>query len=442
MSEATMAPTAESEKIDINIHHVTRIEGHANIRLSASKGRVERVEWQVPEAPRFFEAMVRGRRWDEVQTVTCRICGICSMSHSLASLQAVEDAMEIPVSEQTKKLRLLGMYGEQIESHFLHVGYLVAPDLVGVKSVVPLVDSHPEVVKAVVHMHKLGNTIMEVIGGRRTHPMAMRPGGFGRLPAERELRDLKESIEESWPAAQLVADTVLALADRVPAFERATEYIALVAPDRYPFLHGSIGSTDTTQQVPIQQYKSVVNEYVSPQSTAKWAKWHRDAYMVGALARYQLNCEQLMPKAATVARAFQLERGLCNPYLNSVAQVIEAVHVMEHAQVVLDEVLTAGITPETPRVRPKAGWGVGAVEAPRGILFHNYAFDEDGICTAANLVIPTNQNHGNIQKDLEALAPQIIDRPQEEIRLLLEMLARAYDPCVSCSTHFVDVEFV
>ena len=159
MSEVTMAPTAESAKIDINVHHVTRVEGHGNIRLlRAADGKIEKVEWQVPEAPRFFEAMVRGRRCDEVQTVTCRICGICSMAHSLASLKAVEDAMGIPVSEQTKKLRLLGMYGEQIESHVLHVGYLVAPDLCGREVGGPAGGSHPDVVKAVVRLHKLGNT--------------------------------------------------------------------------------------------------------------------------------------------------------------------------------------------------------------------------------------------------------------------------------------------
>jgi len=435
MSEVT-------SNVEINVHHVTRVEGHGNIRLRIRDGKVEQLEWQVPEAPRFFEAMVCGRKWDEVQAVTCRICGICSVSHSLAALKAIEDALDIAISEQTDRLRLLAMYGEQIESHFLHVGYLVAPDLAGVKSVLPLAASHPEVVRAVIRCHKLGNTIMEVLGGRRTHPMAMRPGGFGKLPTEGDLRALRDGIEQTWPDAKLVVDTVLSLAGKLPAFERPTEYIALVEPGRYPFNHGSIGSTDTKQPVPVQEYKSVVNEHVVAQSTAKWAKWHRDSYMVGALARYKLNHKELLPKAVETARAFGLTPKACNPFLNSVAQAVEAVQVMEHSLVVLDELLTTGIEPEKPQVKPKAGWGVGAVEAPRGILFHNYTFDERGICTAANLVIPTNQNHANIQKDMEALVPQIMDRPQDEIRLLLEMLVRAYDPCISCSTHYLDVEFI
>lgn len=358
MSEA---PTA----VDINVHHVTRIEGHANIRVRATDGKIEQVEWQVPEAPRFFEAMVRGRRWDEVQTVTSRICGICSMAHSLASLKAVEDAMEIRVSEQTDKLRLVGLYGEQVESHFLHVGYLVAPDLCGVPSVVPLAGSHPEVVKAIIRLHKLGNDIMEVIGGRRTHPVALRPGGFGRLPTEAQLRDLKDALAGAWGDAKLVIDTLLSLAGAIPAFDRPTEYIALVEPDLYTFHHGAIGSTDTTRPVPVQQFKSVTNEYVSPQSTAKWAKWHRDSYAVGALARFNLNFEYLLPQAAQTAQAFGLSRGVCNPFMNSIAQVVEAVQVMEHTAMLLDGLLTTGLKAEVPHVKPKAGWGVGAVEAPR-----------------------------------------------------------------------------
>jgi len=186
----------------------------------------------------------------------------------------------------------------------------------------------------------------------------------------------------------------------------------------------------------------VANEYVTGQSTAKWAKWHRDSYAVGALARYNLNADHLLPLAKKTAKAFDLKKGCCNPYMNSVAQVIESVQVVEHSLQLIDELLTAGIKYETLHVKPKAGMGVGAVEAPRGVLFHRYAFDDDGRCVSANCCIPTNQNHGNIQKDFEALVPQIMDRSQDEIRQMLEMLVRAYDPCISCSTHFLDVEFV
>ncbi len=430
------------DTVDINVHHVTRLEGHGNIVVKASDGTIEKIEWQVPEAPRFFEAMVRGRSYMDIQTITSRICGICSVTHSLAATKAVEDAMGIRVSAQADKLRVLLHYGEQVESHVLHVGYLVAPDLLGQKSVVPLVASHPDAVLAIIRLHRLGNEWMELLGGRMTHPVTLRPGGLGKLPTEEELRGLKAKIEERIPDLKAVAAVVLSLADKLPAFDRDTEYISLVDDGDYTFYHGGIGSTDTDEVVPVQEFERVVNEYVSPQSTAKWARWHRDSYAVGALARFNLNADGLLPLAKSVAEQFGLKKGCCNPYMNSIAQLVETVQVIEHSLQLIDELLTAGIKEEKLKVKPKAGEGAGGVEAPRGILFHRYAFDHDGNCTGANLTIPTNQNHANIQKDFEALVPQIMDRSQDEMRLLMEMLVRSYDPCISCSTHYLDVKFV
>jgi len=428
--------------IDVSVHHITRVEGHGNIVVRAEDGKIEKVEWQVPEAPRFFEAMVRGRSYEDIQTIVSRICGICSCTHSLAAVKAIEDAMDIEVSEQTEKLRVLLLHGEQIESHVLHVGYLVAPDLLGQKSVVPLAASHPDLVKTIIRLHRLGNETMELIGGRMTHPVSIRPGGFGKLPEEGELRNLKEKLAAGIPDLKAVVEAVLNLADRLPDFERPTEYVALTGADYYSFYHGDIGSTDTSERLPVQEFESVANEYMLPQSTAKWTRWHRDSYAVGALARFNLNAGQLLPLARETAEMFGLKPGCCNPYLNSVAQLVETAQVVEHAIQVIAELLCEGIRLEAPKVAPKAGRGVGCCEAPRGILFHSYEFDERGICTGANITIPTNQNHGNIQKDFEALVPRIVGRPQEEVRQMLEMLVRAYDPCISCSTHYLDVEFV
>ncbi len=431
-----------AKKVNISVNHVTRVEGHGNIRLRASDGKIEHVEWQVPEAPRFFEAMVRGQSFEDIQTIVSRICGICSVTHSMAAIKGIEDAMGIKVSEQTDKLRILCHYGEQVESHVLHVGYLVAPDLLGQNSVIPLVESHPEVVKTIIRLHRLGNTWMELIGGRMTHPVTLKPGGFTAVPSAEKLLELKTSMEQAIPDLKILAEVVLSLADKLPDFNRETEYIALTDPDYYTFYHGDIASTDTDEIVPVQEFERVANEYVTPQSTAKWTKWHRDSYAVGALARFNINADQLLPLAAETAKSFGLKKGACNPYLNNVAQVVECVQVVEHGLQLIDEVLTKGLKNEKVKVEPKAGEGVGCVEAPRGILFHRYAFDDKGYCTKANICIPTGQNHANIQKDFESLAPQIIDRDQDEIRLLMEMLVRSYDPCISCSTHYLNVEFV
>ncbi len=429
-------------KIDINVHHVTRVEGHGNIRVRATDGAIEEVQWQVPEAPRFFEAMVRGRSYEDIQTIVSRICGICSVTHSLAATKAVEDALGLEVSEQSDMLRILMHYGEQLESHSLHVGYLVAPDLLGQKSVVPVAASHPDVVKTVIKIHRLGNEWMELLGGRMTHPVTLKPGGLSKLPTEKELRELKARLVDIIGDLRTLAGFVAGVADKLPAFDRETEYISLKNGDQYTFYHGNIASTDTPQVTDIHEFESVVNEYVSLHSTAKWTKWHRDSYAVGALARFNVNGDLLLPEAKKTAQGFGLTRGSCNPFMNNVAQVVECVQIVEHSLELLDTLLTKGITPEAPTSAPRAGEGVGCVEAPRGILFHRYAFDDKGLCTRANICIPTNQNHANIQKDFEAFVPQILDQGQDRVRLLLEMLVRAYDPCISCSTHYLDVEFV
>lgn len=426
----------------IDVHHVTRIEGHGNILVQIKEGNVEKVEWQIPEAPRLFEAMVRGRSWQDIQTIVTRICGICSISHSLACLKGIEDAMGIETSEQTDKLRLLAHFSEQLQSHILHIGYLVAPDLLGAKSVVPLVESHFDVVKLVIKLHRIANTWSDLLAGRTTHPITFKPGGFSKIPTEQELRDLHTTLTGIIPDLKTLVSVILSLVDKLPAFERETEFIALVHPETYTFYQGEIGSSDISKTTPLDRFESVVNEYVSPQSTAKWARWHRDSYAVGALARFNLNSAYLSPLASEIAQMFGLKAKCINPYWNSIAQLVECGHIVESSLLILEQLFSTGLKTEVPKVKPKSGEGVGCVEAPRGILFHRYAFDQLGICTTANLVIPTNQNHGNIQKDFEALVPLIMDRSEEEIRLWLEMLVRSYDPCVSCSTHYLEVEFI
>lgn len=430
--------------VNINVHHITRVEGHGNIVVNATNGKIEKLQWQVPEAPRFFEAMVRGRSYEDIQIIVSRICGICSISHSLVATKAVENATGIQVSEQTDKVRLLMHYSEQLQSHVLHVGYLAAPDFFGVPSVVPLVGMAPDAVKTIIGLHRLANEWSDLVAGRTTHPVTLRPGGMTKIPTEKQLRELQDQLQKSLPNLKVVAEVVLSVAGNIPQFERPTEYISLkqTNPPTYTFYHGDIASTDDKSTVAVNDWKTVANEYVNDQSTAKWTKWHRDSYAVGALARFNNNAELLSPTAQAVAKMFALTKGCCNPYMNTVAQLVEAVHVVEKAVELIDELLTKGLKPEAVAVSPKAGKASAAVEAPRGILFHEYEFDRNGNCMGADICIPTNQNHANIQKDFEKLVPEILDEPEDKIRLKLEMLVRSYDPCVSCSTHMLDVRFV
>ncbi|MBN1360141.1 MAG: Ni/Fe hydrogenase subunit alpha [Sedimentisphaerales bacterium] len=430
--------------VNVNVHHITRVEGHGNIVVNATDGKIEKVEWQVPEAPRFFEAMVRGRSYEDIQTIVSRICGICSITHSLASTKAVENAMGFEVSEQSDEIRILMHYSEQMQSHILHVGYLVAPDLFGMPSVVPLVAKAPDAVKAIIRMHRLANEWSDLIAGRTTHPVTLKPGGLTKIPTAKELRGLQDRLKENLPVLKAIAEVVLSVADNLPDFTRETEYISLKQDDprTYTFYHGEIASTDYDGTVAINDWKTVANEYVVDQSTAKWTKWHRDSYAVGALARFNNNAELLSPTAKAVAKMFGLEKGNCSPFMNNVAQLVECVHVVETSIEMIDKLLTKGLKDEKVKVSPKAGKAGGCVEAPRGILFHEYEFDRKGNCVGADICIPTNQNHANIQKDFEKMVPEILDEGEDAVRQKLEMLVRSYDPCISCSTHMLDVEFV
>lgn len=431
--------------LNINVHHITRVEGHGNIVVNVTNGKIEKLQWQVPEAPRFFEAMVRGHSYQDIQVIVSRICGICSITHSLAATKAVEAALGINVSEQADKLRILMHYSEQLQSHTLHVGYLAAPDFFGTPSVVPLVARAGDAVKTIVKAHRIANNWSDLIAGRTTHPVTLIPGGLTRTPTEKQLRELQQTLKDAVPDLKKIADVVLSVAANVPKFERPTEYVSLkqTAPPAYTFYHGGITSNDNKGEVvPIEKWHDVANEFVVEQSTAKWAKWHRDAYAVGALARFNNNAELLSPMAKDAAKMFGLQKGCCNPYMNTVAQLVECFHVVETSIEIIDQLLTKGLKTEKVISSPKAGKGSGCVEAPRGILFHEYEFDKNGKCVAADICIPTGQNHANIQKDFEKLLPEILDQSEKDIRLKLEMLVRAYDPCISCSTHFLDVQFV
>jgi len=433
-----------SKDLKIDVHHITRVEGHGNIVVDVADGKIEKIQWQVPEAPRFFEAMVRGRSYDDIQIIVSRICGICSISHSLAAIKAVEDALAIEVSEQTDMLRLLMHYSEQLQSHILHIGYLAAPDFFGVPSVLPLITKAPDVVKTIVRVHRIANSWSEITAGRPTHPITIRPGGFTRIPTEKQLAELRDTLKKTLGDLKTIAGVIFGVIGNIPNFERQTEYVCLkqTEPPAYTFYHGDITSTDCNgQTIPIRDWHKVANEYVVEQSTAKFAKWHRDTYAVGALARFNINADLLSPLAKGLAMMFSLEKGCCNPFMNTIAQLIESVHVVETAISLIDKLLSNGLGQEKITVKPHAGRGVGIVEAPRGMLIHEYEFDGKGNCVAADMCIPTNQNHANIQKDMEALLPQIIEQDENAVRLKLEMLVRAYDPCISCSTHLLNIRF-
>lgn len=431
--------------VTIDVKHVTRVEGHGNIAVRVRDGQITHLELQIVESPRFFESMLRGRPWYEAPHIACRICGICSVGHTTAAVKAIEAACGITPSDQSLLLRKLILYGEQLQSHVLHVLFLAVPDFFGVGSVIPLASSHPETVKTALRLKRLANDLCAAIGGRHIHPIAYQVGGFTHVPRESELLELKRRLAASRQDIGHVAEVYSRLA--IPAFERDTEYVALkaVGNGEYAFYDGDIVSTLAPQPTRVADYRKRVIEEVVRHSAAKHCRSpHSPTYAVGALARFNNNHDQLHPQARELAQRLGL-RPICrNPLHNNTAQLVEIVHCTESAIELIDELLTRGLKAE-PLVRPtRFGSGAGAAEVPRGLLFHEYSLDAGGRIDGANLIIPTGQNLANIEADMRALVPQLLesDLSREEITLRLEMLVRAYDPCISCATHMLEVEWI
>jgi len=438
-----------NRNVQINVEYLTRVEGHGNIVVNVKEGKLEKCQLDIVESPRFFEGMIRGRSIFEAQHITCRICGICSCGHTLASIQAAEDAIGFTPSEQTIRLRRLLLHMENLDSHLLHIYLLVAPDLLGVPSFVPLIASHNKVVRRALRLKKTYNNVCDILVGRHIHPISSIVGGFTKLPRPKDMDAMLDLLKGSRP--DIEATIELAKTLKFPDFTRDTEYVGLVSNDNiYPMLMGDIGTTDGVR-MDKYGYKKITNEFVVPHSSAKHTRLSRESYAVGALARLNLNYNKLHPKAKEVGDALNFKPKVTNPYLNTVAQLIECVHSLEESIELMeemkktglnyDEEITVGLN-ENNVIPVKAGSGVGAVEVPRGILFHHYEVDDAGIIQSANCIIPTNQNVNNIEYDMKKLVPEILDKTDEEITLALEMLVRAYDPCISCSAHFLNVQFV
>lgn len=431
----------------IHLQHVTRIEGHAHLVVDAEGGEIRECRLEVVESPRFFEALLRGKHFTDVAPIAARICGVCCHSHTLASLAATEAALGVEVTEQTLRLRRLLAYGETLQSHLLHLYFLAAPDYLGMSSLLPqapssllpLAASRRELVTRALRMKKVGNDLCRAVGGRAVHPVTACVGGFSALPEAGVLQDLRRRLAGMLP--DLEATVALFASFPLPTFQRPAESVCLGGVPGYPLLGGELVSSAGVT-APVASYQSLVQEYTVPWSTAKLARTARGPYEVGPLARIRNAFGALSPLAARAAQALGLTANTDNPYRALHARLVEAVHGTEQAIHAIDTLLAQGLSHEPPG-EPAAGAGgrgVGAVEAPRGVLFHAYVYDERGRVEHAECVIPTAQNLGRIEADLRALAPALAGLPPEEIARRLEMLLRAYDPCISCATHVVRVK--
>jgi len=442
----------DSKNVKVDVHYLTRVEGHGNIVVDVKEGKLTKCEFQVIESPRFFESMLVGRSIWEAQHLTSRICGICACGHSLASIKAGEDALGIKPSDETIMLRKLLLYVEQLDSHILHIYILVAPDLLGVKSIMPLVKTHRSAIEMALRMKRMSDYAGEVLAGRHIHPISYVIGGLTQLPAREGLEKLYKLMLESRKDGEETVKIFKKL--KLPRFERPTQYMSLACDEEYAMYDGDL-VVSGKQKTKVKDYRRLFTETVVDHSRAKIAAINGRPYAVGALSRFNNNADKLNKKAKMVAGELGLKTPCYNPYLNTAVQLVEWVHCLEESLSIMEKILKGGLNEqkivvaswpkrsEIGKIKYKPNTGIGCVEVPRGSLFHEYAIDNTGNITTANCVIPTNQNMGNLEEDMRQIVPQLLgSKTQEEITLDLEMLARSYDPCISCATHILDVKFV
>ncbi|TMC08765.1 MAG: Ni/Fe hydrogenase subunit alpha [Chloroflexi bacterium] len=424
-----------TENRTIRVGDIARVEGEGALRVRVRGGRVERVELDVFEPPRYFEALLRGRTYLEPVDITARICGICPVAYQLTAAQAIEAACGVVVDGPIRDLRRLLYCGEWIQSHALHVYLLHAPDFLGCDSVVEVARDHPEVVRRGLRLKKAGNRLMEVVGGRAVHPVNPRVGGFHRAPDRRSLADLIDPLEEAREDA--LATVRWAAGLDFPDLEVDAELVALRAPGEYAIDRGRVVSSGGLD-LPPDRFGEHFTESQVPHSTALVSTLGGRTYLVGPLARYSLGSDRLLPEARAAAREAGLGPTCRNPFRSIVVRSLELLQACSEALTIL-----RGYRPPEPsfvEVRPRAGEGSACTEAPRGLLYHRYRLDEEGRIVTATIVPPTSQNQLAIEADLRRLVERGLDLPDADLAHLCERGVRNHDPCISCAAHFLRLD--
>lgn len=419
----------------LHVENLARVEGEGSMHVVVKDGRVADVELQIFEPPRFFEAFLRGRAWTEPPDITARICGICPVAYQMSSCLAIESACGVTVPEELRLLRRLLYCGEWIESHSLHIYLLHAPDFLGYPGAIEMAADHGPVVKRGLRLKKVGNALMTLVGGRAIHPVNVRVGGFYRLPSPEELRSIRPALERARDDA---VETVRLVAGfDFPDMVQHQEYVALRSPHGYPLEGGSV-VTSTGRAFEVADFGThVVEEHVARSNALHARLDDQELYVVGPLARYALNHDQLGPLAQEVARDAGLGAECRNPFQSIVVRAVELVHATDESLRIIDS--WEGAAAPFVDVPARAGIGYGATEAPRGLLYHRYELDEDGTILDATIVPPTSQNQRSIEADLRVFVQDRLDLPRDELVRQCEQAIRNYDPCISCATHFLDL---
>ncbi|HMA27634.1 MAG: Ni/Fe hydrogenase subunit alpha [Solirubrobacterales bacterium] len=420
----------------IRTEALARVEGEGAMQVRIRGGQVENVELQIYEPPRFFEAFLRDRDFKEAPDITARICGICPVAYMTSAFNAIEDALGVEVDERIRVLRRLMYCGEWIESHALHVFLLHAPDFLGFESAWAMARDHREVVEGGLRIKAMGNDLLRTIGGRAIHPVNVRVGGFYKAPSRADLDALVPGLEEGRELARRSVDWVSKL--DFPDFEQDYEFVALRHPDRYAIEDGRLVSGSGLEIAP-GEYEEHFSEQQVPHSTALQSRMSDGGtYFLGPMARYSLNSSQLSGLAREAAEQAGLGEICRNPFESIVVRAVEILYAFDEALR-----LIAGYQapdPPAPEVQPKASTGCGWSEAPRGMLWHRYRLEDDGSIAEARIVPPTSQNQARIEQDLLEFVGPRVELPDDRLQWECEQAIRNYDPCISCSTHFLKLD--
>ena len=419
----------------VHVEGLARVEGEGSLRVEVRDGVVDVVELEIFEPPRFFEAFLRGRRHTEAPDITARICGICPVAYQMSACLAIEDACQVSVTERINALRRLLYCGEWIQSHSLHIHLLHAPDFLGCQDAVELAEIDPSPVKRGLEIKRIGNLVMETVGGRAIHPVNVKVGGFYKAPSAEEIAVLAEPLLRAREAALASVEWVSRF--DFPDIEADYRFVSLRHPDHYPIEAGRIASSDGLDLDAAGISELVVEEHVE-RSTALQARLAgRETYLTGPLARYALNSGRLPPIAGEAAIAAGLGEICYNPFKSIIVRAVELVFACDEAL----RLVAAYEPPDPPSVLVEAtsGTGFGATEAPRGLLFHRYDLDGDGLISAARIVPPTSQNQLTIESDLRRVVQESLALEDDELTWRCEQAVRNFDPCISCAAHFLDV---
>ena len=419
---------------ELTVSGLARVEGEGALRITVHDGQVTRAELNIYEPPRFFEAFLRGRSYTEPPDLTARICGICPVAYQTSACNAIEQACGAELTEPLAELRRLLYCGEWISSHALHIYLLHAPDFLGYPDAISLARDHREIVERGLELKKTGNAILELVGGRAIHPVNVRVGGFYRAPAAAELRPLAERLRR---ALDLALDTVRwAATFEFPDLELEHDLLAARDAGRYPLERGSLATTSGLS-FPASEFPVHVTEEQVPHSTALHATLDGHRYLTGPLARYSLNSAALSPAAREAAAGAGLGAQCRNPFRSILVRGVEVVYAVEEALRIIGGYERPGRP--SVEVAPRAGTGHGISEAPRGLLYHRYELDDDGLIRAATIVPPTSQNLAVIEDNLRALVGANLGRDDASLTALCEQAIRNHDPCISCAAHFLSL---